>query len=78
MSASRRAALVDWMTMLADGEFHLHPETLFLAVNVLDRFLATTAVAAECFQLLVVTALFIAAKMVISLAFSRMRRRLPW
>ena len=64
MSAARRSLLVDWMTTLSDGEFGLQSETLFLAVNVLDRFLATTLVAAECFQLLAVTALFIAAKMV--------------
>jgi len=64
MSAGRRAALVDWMTTLSDVEFGLQSETLFLAVNVLDRFLVTTQVAAECFQLLAVTALFIAAKMV--------------
>lgn len=64
MSAARRSLLVDWMTTLSDGELGLQSETLFLAVNVLDRFLATTLVAAECFQLLAVTAIFIAAKMV--------------
>uniref|UniRef100_A0A493TM80 Cyclin O n=1 Tax=Anas platyrhynchos platyrhynchos TaxID=8840 RepID=A0A493TM80_ANAPP len=37
---------------------------LCLAVNTLDRFLATTPVAADCFQLLGVTALLIACKQV--------------
>ncbi|NXL15151.1 CCNO protein, partial [Setophaga kirtlandii] len=44
--------------------FGLSLEALCLAVNILDRFLATTPVAADCFQLLGVTALLIACKQV--------------
>lgn len=44
--------------------FGLSFESLCLAVNTLDRFLATTPVAADCFQLLGVTALLIACKQV--------------
>uniref|UniRef100_A0A8C4U1M3 Cyclin O n=1 Tax=Falco tinnunculus TaxID=100819 RepID=A0A8C4U1M3_FALTI len=44
--------------------FGLSFEALCLAVNTLDRFLATTPVAADCFQLLGVTALLIACKQV--------------
>ena len=64
MSANRRASLVEWMVDLSETEFDIHLETLFLAVNILDRFLTTTPVAAECFNLLAVTSILVAAKMV--------------
>ena len=64
MSANRRASLIEWMMDLSETEFDIHLETLFLAVNILDRFLKTTPVAAECFNLLGVTSILVAAKMV--------------
>ena len=64
MKESHRACLVTWMIVIANRQFHFHDETVFLAVNVLDRFLARTSVAADCFHLLGLTSLLIAAKMV--------------
>jgi len=52
------------MTSVSRREFEFHDETLFLSVNVLDRFLARTSVAADCFQLLGLASLLVAAKMV--------------
>lgn len=45
-------------------QFGLSFESLCLTVNILDRFLTTTPVAADCFQLLGVTSLLIACKQV--------------
>uniref|UniRef100_A0A8D2MDF8 CCNO protein n=1 Tax=Zonotrichia albicollis TaxID=44394 RepID=A0A8D2MDF8_ZONAL len=53
VTAEARCKLVSWLI-----------PALCLAVNILDRFLATTPVAADCFQLLGVTALLIACKQV--------------
>jgi len=52
------------MLTVSTRHFHLHDATLYLAVNILDRFLARTSVAADCFQLLGLASLLIAAKMV--------------
>jgi cyclin B len=43
-------------------KFKLLPETLYLSVNILDRFLSKEKVKREKFQLLGVTAMFIASK----------------
>ncbi|XP_064358627.1 cyclin-O-like, partial [Dromaius novaehollandiae] len=63
VTAEARCRLVSWLIPV-----HRHLgvsfEALCLAVNILDRFLATTPVAADCFQLLGVTALLIACKQV--------------
>ncbi|KAL2294281.1 hypothetical protein Nmel_008006 [Mimus melanotis] len=58
-----RCKLVSWLIPV-HRHFGLSLEALCLAVNILDRFLATTPVAADCFQLLGVTALLIACKQV--------------
>ncbi|OTA80186.1 hypothetical protein M434DRAFT_230286 [Hypoxylon sp. CO27-5] len=42
--------------------FHLLPETLFLAVNIIDRFLSQKVVQLDRVQLVGITAMFIAAK----------------
>lgn len=63
MTAEARCKLVSWLIPV-HRHFGLSFETLCLAVNTLDRFLATTPVAADCFQLLGVTALLIACKQV--------------
>ena len=58
---SVRAILVDWLIEV-HHKFQCFHETLFLAINLMDRFLADNAVATNKLQLLAVTALFIAAK----------------
>ncbi|KAM6392006.1 cyclin-O [Rhynochetos jubatus] len=63
VTAEARCKLVSWL-MAVHRHFGLSFEALCLAVNILDRFLATTPVAADCFQLLGVTALLIACKQV--------------
>lgn len=63
MTAEARCKLVSWLIPV-HRHFGLSLEALCLAVNILDRFLATTPVAADCFQLLGVTALLIACKQV--------------
>ncbi|KAK4816455.1 LOW QUALITY PROTEIN: hypothetical protein QYF61_017183 [Mycteria americana] len=61
VTAEARCKLVSWLIPV-HRHFGLSFEALCLAVNILDRFLATTPVAADCFQLLGVTALLIACK----------------
>lgn len=56
-----RGILVDWLIEV-HTRFHLLPETLFLAVNIIDRFLSTKAVQLDRLQLVGVTAMFIASK----------------
>ncbi|XP_067172540.1 cyclin-O [Apteryx mantelli] len=63
VTAEARCRLVSWLIPV-HRHFGLSFEALCLAVNILDRFLATTPVAADCFQLLGVTALLIACKQV--------------
>jgi hypothetical protein len=56
-----RGILVDWLIEV-HTRFHLLPETLFLAVNILDRFLSSKVVQLDRLQLVGVTAMFIASK----------------
>ena len=69
-----RGVLVDWLIEV-HGKFRLLPETMFLAVHLVDRcglehearsnvhsFLSLRSIALVRFQLVGVTALFIAAK----------------
>lgn len=56
-----RGVLVDWLIEVHQ-RFHLLPETLFLAINIIDRFLSTKIVQLDKLQLVGVTAMFIAAK----------------
>ena len=56
-----RGVLVDWLVEV-HTRFHLLPETLFLAVNIVDRFLSAKVVQLDRLQLVGVTAMFIAAK----------------
>ena len=58
-----RCKLVSWLIPV-HKYFRLSFECCCLAVNIIDRFLASTAVAADCFQLLGVTALLLASKQV--------------
>lgn len=56
-----RGILVDWLIEV-HTRFRLLPETLFLAVNIVDRFLSSKVVMLDKLQLVGVTAMFIAAK----------------
>ena len=56
-----RGVLVDWLIEV-HTRFHLLPETLFLAINIIDRFLSTKIVQLDKLQLVGVTAMFIASK----------------
>jgi G2/mitotic-specific cyclin 2 len=56
-----RGILVDWLIEV-HAKFRLLPETLFLCVNLVDRFLSCKAVGMEKLQLVGVTALFVASK----------------
>ncbi len=61
LTEKMRAILVDW---LADVHlrFKLQPETLFLTVNIIDRYLGRSSVPRQKLQLLGVTAMLIACK----------------
>ncbi|KAI5774389.1 CCNO protein [Gulo gulo luscus] len=63
VTAESRCKLLSWLIPV-HRQFHLSFESLCLTVNTLDRFLTTTPVAADCFQLLGVTSLLIACKQV--------------
>lgn len=56
-----RAILIDWLVEV-HMKFRLVPETLHLAVNIIDRYLTTVEVPRKTLQLVGVTALLIAAK----------------
>lgn len=56
-----RGVLIDWMIDI-HNRFRLLPETLFLAVNLIDRFLSLRVVSMVKLQLVGMAALFIASK----------------
>ncbi|RMZ78939.1 hypothetical protein DV737_g3688, partial [Chaetothyriales sp. CBS 132003] len=56
-----RGILVDWLIEV-HIRFRLLPETLFLAVNIVDRFLSSKIVPLDKLQLVGITAMFIASK----------------
>ncbi|KAF4524680.1 hypothetical protein B566_EDAN009524 [Ephemera danica] len=58
---SMRSILVDWLVEVAD-EYNLQPETLFLAVSYIDRFLSYMSVVRGKLQLVGTAAMFIASK----------------
>ena len=58
---SMRAVLMDWLVQV-HNRFTLLPETLFLSVNYVDRFLSAKVVSLGKLQLVGATALFLAAK----------------
>ncbi|XP_044537036.1 cyclin-O [Gracilinanus agilis] len=63
VTAESRCKLLSWLIPV-HRQFGFTFESLCLAVNILDRFLTTTPVAADCFQLLGVTSLLIACKQI--------------
>lgn len=56
-----RATLIDWLLQV-HTRYHMLPETLWIAVNLVDRFLSARIVSLTKLQLVGVTAIFIAAK----------------
>lgn len=56
-----RSILVDWLVEMHQ-RFRLLPETLFLAINTMDRFMSVEVVQIDKLQLLATGSLFIAAK----------------
>ncbi|KAG6831816.1 hypothetical protein H0H92_007493 [Tricholoma furcatifolium] len=58
---SMRQTLVDWLLQV-HLRYHMLPETLWIAVNIVDRFLTHRVVSLVKLQLVGVTAMFIAAK----------------
>lgn len=56
-----RAILIDWLVEV-HVKYRMRPETLFLAVNLIDRHLSRTTVTRKSLQLVGVVAMFIAAK----------------
>jgi cyclin B len=61
VNVKMRAILIDWLVDV-HKKYKLRSETLFLAVNLIDRFLEVHATAQRNLQLVGVTALMIAAK----------------
>ena len=61
LNEKMRAVLIDWISAVCD-KFTLLPETMHLAVNLVDRFLDHEKVTKQKFQLLGATALVIASK----------------
>ena len=56
-----RTVLVDWLIEV-HLKFKLLPETLYLTVNLIDRYLALESVSRKRLQLIGVTAMLIASK----------------
>lgn len=56
-----RGVLVDWLIDV-HAKFRLLPETLFLTLNIIDRFLSVRTISLSKLQLVGVTAMFVAAK----------------
>ncbi|TMW69502.1 hypothetical protein Poli38472_001658 [Pythium oligandrum] len=61
LNIKMRSILVDWLVEV-HYRFKLQTQTLFLAVNYIDRFLATTTIERDQLQLVGVAGLFIAGK----------------
>lgn len=61
INAKMRAILLDWLVEV-HMKYRLRPETLFLTVNIADRYLSCAAVPRKRLQLLGVVAMFIASK----------------
>ncbi|XP_027339131.1 cyclin-A1-4-like [Abrus precatorius] len=61
LNASMRAILIDWLVEVAE-EYSLLPDTLFLTVNYIDRYLSGNAMNRQRLQLLGVACMMIAAK----------------
>jgi G2/mitotic-specific cyclin 1/2 len=56
-----RTTLIDWLLQV-HLRYHMLPETLWIAINLVDRFLSVRVVSLQKLQLVGVTAMFIASK----------------
>jgi hypothetical protein len=56
-----RAILIDWLIQV-HGKFKLLPETLFITVNLIDRYLEKVIIQRNQLQLVGVTSMLIASK----------------
>lgn len=65
LQARMRSILLDWLSEVCEV-YKLHRETYYLAIDYLDRFLnkCTTCIAKTHLQLIGITCLFIAAKVI--------------
>ncbi|KAL5203386.1 hypothetical protein ABZP36_014338 [Zizania latifolia] len=61
INTSMRAVLIDWLVEVTE-EYRLEPETLYLTVNYIDRYLSGKVISKQRLQLLGVACLLIAAK----------------
>jgi G2/mitotic-specific cyclin-B, other len=61
INAKMRAILTDWLIEV-HHKFELHPETLYLTVCIIDRYLSMSTVARRELQLVGVSAMLIACK----------------
>lgn len=61
INSKMRAILIDWLVEV-QMKYRLRPETLFLTVNIIDRYLSVRQVVRKKLQLVGVVALLIAAK----------------
>ncbi|XP_022772336.1 cyclin-A1-4-like isoform X2 [Durio zibethinus] len=61
INASMRAILIDWLVEVTE-EYRLVPETLFLTVNYIDRYLSGNSINRQQLQLLGVACMMIASK----------------
>lgn len=59
VTSNMRTILVDWLVEVAE-EYKLHSETLYLAVNYIDRFLSYMSVVRGKLQLVGTAAMFLA------------------
>ena len=56
-----RSILIDWLVDV-HSKFHLTPDTLYITVNIIDKFLSKEKIKRKNFQLLGITSLFITNK----------------
>ncbi|XP_062204240.1 cyclin-A1-1-like [Phragmites australis] len=61
VTSSMRAILIDWLVEVAE-EYRLVPDTIYLAVNYMDRYLSGNQINRQRLQLLGVACMLIAAK----------------
>lgn len=61
INESMRAILVDWLIDV-HRKFELSPETLYLTINIVDRFLAIKIVSRRELQLVGISAMLMASK----------------
>ncbi|XP_059630693.1 cyclin-A1-4-like isoform X2 [Cornus florida] len=61
INSSMRSILIDWLVEVSE-EYNLVPETLFLSVNYIDRYLSGNIINRQRLQLLGVACMMIAAK----------------